>query len=150
MTTWILEHVTSHSHFTSTFPSKCIHLNPVPPVLPVLPVPHHERSAPQDPSEALVVGSGEQRQVSWSAVAQSRPPTLPDPLETRDTPHTCVRRGKHHLQGETTCDHLSTDLSLCFTLPPEMWGGKQHGAAVTQCVLETVGKSFSLKQSVTV
>lgn len=61
---------------------------------------HHERPAPEDPSEALVVGSGEQWQVSWSTVAQSGPPTLPDPLETRHTPHTNVRWGKHHLQGQ--------------------------------------------------
>ena len=71
------------------------------PVLPVLPVSsQYEHAASEDPSEAMVVGSGEQWQVSWSTVAQSRPPTLPDPLETRHAPHTGIRWWEYHLQGE--------------------------------------------------
>lgn len=61
------------------------------------PSPHHECPAPKDPSEALAPGSGEQRPVSWSPLAQFGAPTLPDPLETRYTPHTSIRRGEHYL-----------------------------------------------------
>lgn len=53
----------------------------------------------------MAPGSGEQRQVSRSAVARSGPPALPDPVETRDPPHAGIRRGEHHLQGKV-CEVL--------------------------------------------
>lgn len=61
---------------------------------------HHELSASENPPETLVIGSGEQWQISWFTVDQSRPPPLPDPLETRYTSHATSRWGKYHLQGQ--------------------------------------------------